>query len=197
MRGGFRNWFRRGGWRYLLRGVALAMLGAVFVLYQTVDDLRDLAVDDDIFGREIARAAAFHGLDPLLVRAVVFQESRFNPGARGGKGEIGLMQLWPRGAVADWARVHRVEPPNEAELFDVGRNLDIGCWFLARGMRRWSDYRCGTELALAQYNAGESRAERWKPASPEGEVVSAITIESTRHYVGRIMKRYRKYREEQ
>ena len=74
-------------------------------------------------------------------------------------------------------------------------NLEIGCGYLARGMRRWSGYRAQTELALAQYNAGESRADRWKPASPDGTVVDRIGIGSTRQYVTRIMKRYRKYRE--
>ena len=44
-------------------------------------------------------------------------------------------------------------------------------------------------------NAGESRAERWKPADPGDEVIPRIVIASTRRYVSRIMKRYRNYLE--
>lgn len=154
----------------------------------------DFFVDDTLYQQEIRNAARRHGLPPELVRAVVFQESRFNFRCRGRKGEIGLMQIMPSGAVADWARVHKVSEPGEDELFDPKMNLEIGCWFLGRALRRWRDYRDAVPLALAQYNAGESRANRWKPESKNGRVLPRITIPGTRRYVAQIMKRYRKYR---
>lgn len=160
-------------------------------------DLRDLLVDDTRFSTEIAAAAARHNLPPELVRAVVFQESRFDPFARGSRGEYGLMQVLPQGAAAEWARVLRRPVPGRAELCTPQVNLEIGCWYLARAMERWKKYRCRTELALCQYNAGESRAERWKPETPDGEVIDRIGIGSTRIYVQRIMRRYRSYLEEE
>lgn len=157
-------------------------------------NMRTWVVDDTRFLGEIELAAKRHGLDPSLVRAVVFQESRFDPFAYGVKGEVGLMQVLPEGAVADWARCHRVNPPKASQLTNPVLNLEIGCWYLSQAMRSWSNYRAQTELALAQYNAGKSRVNRWKPPSPDGTVVDRIKIDSTCQYVLSIMARYRRYR---
>ena len=189
------TWWKRIPVGYPVRFAALILLAVVAIAYFRSDDLRDWMVDDSLFSGEIREAALAHGIDPELVRAVVFQESRFDPFARGSKGEIGLMQVLPRGAVADWARVKRRPVPDRAALTEPRLNLEIGCWYLANGMRRWRNYAHRTELALARYNAGESRAERWKPEAFEGEVIPRITIDSTRRYVSRIMKRYRNYQE--
>ena len=48
-------------------------------------------------------------------------------------------------------------------------------------------------MALAEYNAGTSRAREWAPKAPDGEVIPRVKIASTRKYVSDIMKRYRKY----
>lgn len=166
-------------------------LALLWLYFQT--DPRDYWVPDDRFAAEIASASARYGLDPQLVRAVVFQESRFNPFARGSKGEIGLMQILPDGAVADWARTQHRPVPGTAELMKPELNLEIGCWYLSRARRRWKNYRHCDELALCQYNAGESRAAAWCPKDPEGAVLPNITIRSTRIYVREIMRRYRGY----
>ena len=189
-----RSNLRRNGLRRLFAALVLIAVLTIFLLHR--DGVRDFLVDDTRFSEEIVRAARTNGLDPALVRAVVFQESRFNPSARGTKGEIGLMQILPDGAAEEWARTYRRPRPTDAELRDPELNLAIGCWYLARAMRRWQDRRCQIELALCQYNAGARRAERWQPDTPDGTVIDRITIASTRLYVERIMARYRKYKEE-
>lgn len=188
---------RRLSIRRWVQLAALAAMALAVCAFLFRGDLRDLLVDDTRFSTEIAAAAARHNLPPELVRAVVFQESRFDPFARGSRGEYGLMQVLPQGAAAEWARVLRRPVPGRAELCTPQVNLEIGCWYLARAMERWKKYRCRTELALCQYNAGESRAERWKPETPDGEVIDRIGIGSTRIYVQRIMRRYRSYLEEE
>ena len=72
-------------------------------------------------------------------------------------------------------------------------NLVIGCWYLSDGLRRFRDYKSATELALARYNAGLSRANKWKPEKKDGVAIDNITIASTRKYVKNIMNRYRRY----
>ena len=154
---------------------------------------KELAVDDTRFAAEISEAAAKHGLDSRLVRALIYEESRFRPGAVGRAGEIGLMQVMPNRAAADWARAHNVPTPEAGMLYSPRINLEIGCWYLSDGLRRFRDYKAATELALARYNAGLTRANKWKPKEKTGEPIDNITIASTKKYVRNIMKRYRRY----
>lgn len=171
------------------------MLAFVLAAFWFREELRDFTVDDTRFWKEIRAAALRNGLDPQLVRAVVFQESRFDPFARGRAGEVGLMQVLPAGAAAEWERVTGRKAPDVNALYDPAVNLEIGCWYLARGMRKYASYAKKSELALARYNAGESRSEKWKPERKDGDVIDRITIPSTKIYVTKIMERYREYRE--
>ena len=180
----------------ILRWFGVILLVFVLASFWFREELRDFTVDDTRFAKEIQAAARRHGLDPQLVRAVVFQESRFDPFVRGRAGEVGLMQVLPSGAAAEWSRVNKRKAPDVNALYEPAVNLEIGCWFLARGMRKYADYAGRTELALARYNAGESRSERWKPAQKDGDVIERISISSTRIYVTKIMARYRQYQEE-
>ena len=180
----------------LLRAAVLAVIvgaAAVIWYFDALPAVGGWFVDDTKYRDEIVAASRRHGVEPELVRSLVFRESRFNPLARGSRGEVGLMQVLPGGAVADWARVKKRPRPSVRELYDVDLNLEIGCWYLARALRRWSAYREGVALALAQYNAGESRAKAWAPEKLDGEVVPRIRIASTKKYVETILKRYRKY----
>lgn len=154
---------------------------------------RGFWVDDTRFADEIREAASRHGVDPQLVRAVIFEESRFRPDAIGSKGEVGLMQIMPSGAVAEWSRRNGRKMPTHSALMRVDLNLEIGVWYLARALERWSAYRECIPLALVQYNAGQTRAERWKPERLDGEVVPRIRIASTKTYVEKIMVRYHRY----
>ena len=169
-----------------------AFLSAAIGLLSDVSP-RDWLVNDKLFSKEIAEAAKRHGLDPQLVRSVVFQESRFDPFTRGKHGEYGLMQVLPAGSVTDWARIHRKKVPSADELTDPVLNLEIGCWYLSRAKRRYGEYRDNLVLALAMYNAGIRRAEKWKPPKKDGDAMSRIDIKSTRRYVSQIIKRYHRY----
>ena len=177
-------------------GAGVIVLAGV-LLFPHHDKVRNIFVDDTLFAEEIRETALRYDLPPELVRAVIFQESRFNPEARGKAGEIGLMQVLPRGAVAEWARIHKCPVPDRTALENVRVNLEIGCFFLARCMRRWKGYKGQEALALCQYNAGDRRAVKWAPEKPEDpEILSRITIRSTRKYVAEILARYHRYRKE-
>ena len=155
----------------------------------------DIVYDHHDFDAIIKKMAAKHGIDSRLVKAVVYQESRFDPRRKGKAGEIGLMQLLPRAAVEDWARITKNRKPSNFQLYNPELNLDIGCWYLARAINRWQAYKYCLELALCQYNAGPSRANAWKPETEDGSVIERINIPSTRNYVTEIMSRYNHYKE--
>lgn len=186
---------RRKKFRYGVWLAGLLIVGAGGILFAVLSSpVRGFWVDDTKFAAEIRDAASRHELPPELVRALIFQESRFDPSVRGRAGEIGLMQVLPSGAAAEWARVHKRPVPSARELFDVRTNLEVGCFYLARAMRRWRKYKGRIALALCQYNAGESRAAKWCPADPEdAEILPRIAIRSTREYVRAVMTRYRLY----
>lgn len=140
----------------------------------------------------IRDTAERHCLDPALLMAVAWHESKLDPNAKGSKGEVGLMQIRPKnGAVEEWATAHHLQPPSEGLLFNPELNLEIGAWYLARAMRKWEGYKHGIELALSEYNAGATGMIPWIPKNQEDEVTEHITIASTRYYVRAIMDKYR------
>ena len=180
----------------LLLAAAACLVFAAAVWSARLAHRHGILVDDSKFAEEIRIVSQKYSVDPQLIRAVVFQESRFDSRAVGKKGEVGLMQVLRSGAAKDWARIHRKEVPSHASLMDAKLNLEIGVWYLAAALKRWKAYKHGVELALIQYNAGEGRAVRWKPESFDGDVISRIKIASTRGYVVSIMNRYHKYTQE-
>ena len=171
---------------------AVIMVSAVAAVIVAISQLR--ANREEIM-QEVRRYAAKHKLPAELVAAVIQQESGFDRFAYGRAGEIGLMQLMPPGkpgAPEEWARVYKIKCPSRWKLFRVDTNINIGCWYLARAIRRWKHYRCFYELALVEYNAGLKNAEKCKPETPDGEVIPLIKIPSTRKYVTEIMENFRR-----
>lgn len=132
-----------------------------------------------------------HGVDPSLISAVIWKESRFDPAAVGTKEEIGLMQI-TEAAAAEWALAERLPMPPRADLFDPRMNVDVGAWYLARAILRWTPkVDDPLPFALAEYNAGRGAAERWAVTAPAArEFAERIPYPSTRRYVRDILTRY-------
>jgi soluble lytic murein transglycosylase len=127
--------------------------------------------------------AAHYHLDPALLAAVIYQESRFRAGARSASGAIGLMQLLPSTAqgIADHTGGTRYKP---SDLYDPEINVRYGAWYLRHLMDKY-----GTErLALAAYNAGQDNVDKWLA---EG---SGIAFPETRAYINRVESLKRLYR---
>lgn len=142
----------------------------------------------------ITRIAAKQGVDPMLVKAVVWRESRFSTDRVGAAGERGLMQIG-EAAARDWAAAHKVEVFVYADLFDAKTNLEAGTWYLARAMQHWKDRDDPIPFALAEYNAGRSRIEKW--AANSATAVDMVNrAGSTQHYVDDVIRRYRRYRQD-
>ena len=135
--------------------------------------------------QQIVRGHARHyRLDPALLAAVIYQESKFRPGVRSKSGAVGLMQLLP--ATAKGIAIHtggtrfRVD-----DLYDPELNVRYGAWYLRHLLDRYGD----EETALAAYNAGQENVDRWRR---EG---GGIRFAETRHYVSRVEQLKRIYRD--
>lgn len=144
----------------------------------------------------ILAAARRYGVEPSLVKAVVWRESRFREDARGRAGELGLMQV---GALAaqEWAEAERLEGFRHADLLDPRRNTLAGTWYLARLTRRYQQTDDPIAYALADYNAGRANVLRWikGSASTNGAAfLDAIDFPSTRDYVIAVKARREVYR---
>jgi soluble lytic murein transglycosylase len=146
----------------------------------------------------IRAVAAAHELDPMLVKAVVWRESRFDPQKYGTAGERGLMQVSEK-AANEWARESRIDNFRVEELFDPKTNLEAGTWYLQRAFKHWDQQSDPTPFALAEYNAGASRAQRWAggnggAAMASKEFLQNINFPGTRKYVDSIIERYHFYK---
>ena len=141
----------------------------------------------------IARAAKKYGVDPLLVKSVVWRESRFTATKIGGAGERGLMQVG-EAAARDWANAHKIEVFVFADLFDAKTNLEAGTWYLSRALEHWKDREDPIPYALAEYNAGHSRVEKWAAnAENARDMLQASPATGTRQYVDDVIRRYQRY----
>ena len=116
--------------------------------------------------------AAKHEVDPDLVNAIIWVESKFDPRAKGPAGAMGLMQLMPRTAGSLAKRLGRRSRP-----YDPDFALDAGCLYIHRIQARFEgDLR----LSLAAYNRGVGKVKAWVEA---GEALP----ERTAAYVDRVL----------
>jgi soluble lytic murein transglycosylase len=144
----------------------------------------------------ITSAAARYGVDPALIKAVVWCESRFKADARGRVGEIGLMQL-REAAAWEWAAAERVGDFDHEHVSDPKTNLLAGTWYLARLLRRYADVDDPIPFALADYNAGRSHVLRWNHgagATNAAVFLDQITYPGTRRYIDLVTERREHYR---
>jgi soluble lytic murein transglycosylase len=108
------------------------------------------------------------------------------------------MQVTER-AASEWAREARAENFRAEDLFDPKVNLQAGSWYLARAMQHWKSQIDPIPFALAEYNAGASRAQRWAGGDnvsviPPDTFRANIDFPGTRKYVDAILARLEFYK---
>jgi len=128
--------------------------------------------------------ASTHGVDEAWVLGLVRQESRFITDARSAVGAAGLMQVMPGTAryVASRIGMRNYRPKSVTE---IETNVTLGTAYLKLVMEQLGH----PVLASAAYNAGPSRARRWRDEKPlEGAVyIESIPFSETRDYVKKVM----------
>ncbi|MGI9116275.1 MAG: lytic transglycosylase domain-containing protein [Gaiellales bacterium] len=144
------------------------------------------------YGAIIRAHADNYGLEPSLLAAVVYTESKFDPNAKSSAGAIGLMQLLPATAqgIADHTGGGSYQP---TDLYDPELNIRYGAYYLARMRDKYRDHPQALDLALAAYNAGQGNVDRWVAATPAGRPVR-IPFRETRDYIARVHRLQALYR---
>lgn len=193
--------------KLILVTLLAAFAAAAVLLYRSSDPLYKVAEWMSLgryhaYDAMIEDAARKNGVDPLLIKAMVWRESEFHPHKTGASGERGLMQIGEP-AAADWARANQVETFKPTDLFSPRTNLEIGSWYLKQALNRWASKDDPVPFALAEYNAGRKRVDRWIADSKTGADATAadlrghIDFPSTSAYVEAIMKRRAYYQAEE
>jgi soluble lytic murein transglycosylase len=147
---------------------------------------------------EPANASSGEFPDPLILHAVVRQESAFDTEAVSHAGARGLMQLMPQTALRVARRLNISYSQNRL-THDPTYNLRLGQAYLADMLY---DYDGSLILALAAYNAGPVRVERWlqRYGDPGPSIYDAIDwtesipFAETRNYVQRVLENLTVYR---
>ncbi|MCR9159541.1 MAG: M56 family metallopeptidase [Nannocystaceae bacterium] len=157
-------------WQALVLATTMSVTG--YALAHAAESAAETAASVDIawmpesvvdFEPEIIAAAERHGVDPDLLAIVVLVESRGNPTAKSPRGARGLMQLMPETS-DQIARARGLEGHDHDRLDDPTYNLDLGAWYLARQLDRFSDDVDSEEDAVlwaaAAYNGGPTSATK-------------------------------------
>jgi len=125
-----------------------------------------------------------YDLDPALVAAVIYQESKFRANAKSSSGALGLMQLKPETAEGIAIRTGGSRF-RTADLYDPEINIRYGSWYLDNLFRKYGS----EQLVLAAYNAGQGNVDRWRSNG------QPIQFSETKAYVARVEDLKRIYRD--
>ena len=146
------------------------------------------------FWSTVQRAAAAQDVDPLLVVAIIRQESMFDPAARSPADARGLMQLLP--STAERVAAASEPPIDHTDLNDPENNIELGTRYLRTLLTRFG----GDPLrAIAAYNGGDNAVAKWQRQFvdlADDEFVESITYRETRDYVKKVVANYRAYQQQ-
>lgn len=150
---------------------------------------------DNRYDAQIRHAARRYEIDPALVKAVVWKESRFKADARGRVGEMGLMQLREL-AAGEWASAELLDGFRFGHLADPGTNTLAGAWYLAKMVRRYRHCDDPVPFALADYNAGRTKVLTWLKGEAKTNGAAFLKLmdyPGTKAYIRDIMAARKRY----
>lgn len=155
--------------------IAGILAGAFFVVDETSPPWFERIRYPLRYSEYVRVHAREHNLDPALLAAVIYQESKFNSNAKSSSGAIGLMQLTPSTARGIAIRTHG-SAFHTQDLYNPEINIRYGAWYLDNLFKKYGDER----EVLAAYNAGQGNVDRWRA---NGE---PIQFAETKAYVARV-----------
>jgi len=147
-----------------------------------------------LYYEEVIRERALeYEIDPLLVLAMIREESRFNSWNESVAGARGLMQIIF--STGEWiAQKLNIEDFNDDMLFDPEVNIDLGCWYINYLKGRFSN---DSILVISGYNAGPGTTSKWLKQYDRSDLdnfVENVPYSETREHIKKVMKSYQMYK---
>ncbi len=141
----------------------------------------------------IEEAARTYNVDPYLLLAIIYQESRFDPNAKSVASARGLMQFLMAPA-RRLARELVIPVPEEDDLYAPDLSIRLGAYHMKKLLRRHGD---SVAEALAGYNGGSSNAKRWTAKGNQStaeQFIANIGFRETKLYVLKVLGNYMTYK---
>jgi peptidoglycan lytic transglycosylase len=179
---------RRRRWVWIAAAAALGAGAAIGIsridLERAILEITLPLRHDDI----IRQQAAEKNLDPALIAAVIYEESKFREDQKSSAGALGLMQITPQTADVI-AHVSGGTSFVIGDLADPEINIRYGSYYLRYLLNHYADNEIA---ALAAYNAGTGNVDRWGGADLG---LDAIRFPETRVYVQQVLQKRQEYRD--
>ncbi|ARV61901.1 tail length tape measure protein [Nostocales cyanobacterium HT-58-2] len=147
------------------------------------------------FQKPIEKWSQKRQLNPLLVTALIRQESQFEPKVHSTAGAVGLMQVLPNTAkwISPQIKSDIKSDSQKINLENPNDNIMLGTWYLDH---THDQYGNNSLLAIASYNAGPGNVAKWLQTFPKGdpdEFVESIPFDETKNYVRQVFGNYWNY----
>jgi soluble lytic murein transglycosylase len=145
------------------------------------------------YSATVEAASAEFSIDPLLIWAVMREESRYDPEALSYVGARGLMQVMPPTQAWIAEELEEEIPPGDA--FTPEANIRMGAWFLRFLLDYFDD---DLELVVAAYNGGAGSVDDWLTdprVAGRDDLLRWIGFGETREYLSRVLLSYEIYQE--
>ena len=183
--------------RRILTGVlAIVLIFLLLALIFWVCGGRD-RVQSALYPREysqyVEKYSGEYGVDPMLVYAVIYNESRFRPDAVSNVGARGLMQITE--VTFDWIK-SKIAPGEDLtfdDLYDPAVNIRFGVYYISACLER---YHGDVSTAAAAYHSGWGTVDgllEQEPYSDDGQILHTFPYEQMGLYVNKINRAYERY----
>ena len=171
---------------YINKGIILFFLS--LLLFIAINNNLDLwtvrrNLEPVKYQPEIVKYAEKFSLEPELLAALIYVESRFDQYSLSPKGAVGLMQLMP--STAFWiAEKLDYQDFSLKDLEDPGLNIKFGSWYFSYLYQKFDKDLIKT---IAAYNAGENNVRNWIKAGWDGNIEQELPYKETDNFVRRVI----------
>lgn len=135
------------------------------------------------YATEIDKYSKKLDLDPYLISAIIYEESRFKKDSRSSAGAIGLMQIMPE--TARWIGSRSEIDVDEGSLLVPEENIALGTWYFSWLLDKYEN----ETLALAAYNGGDKNIDMWLEENDnisDEKFIEKIPFKETKDFVERV-----------